>query len=256
MFKKIRVVILLSILLFVALGEFLAARRSTDWDDTLWVDVYLVNGDRLDSTQRYIDSIDAKEFDGVDAFFATEAKRYGVAISEPFRLNLVGQYRDELPAPSSSMLGTIWWSLEMRWLALEARLAKQRPEAGHRGVRDLSRLGGFGRARSIDGAAKGTDRRDEPVRVARRARLESSRAGARAPPYARRDGQVRAARRTCRNFPKDSPNPNLTPPLPQKKAELMAGRIPLDERHAATPESLRNVVVGRLTAEEIGWLHE
>ncbi len=63
MFKKIRIVILLSILLFVALGEFLAARRSTDWDDTLWVDVYLVNGDRLDNTQRYIDSIDAKEFE-------------------------------------------------------------------------------------------------------------------------------------------------------------------------------------------------
>src|ERR1043165_4618972 len=108
MFKKIRVVILLSILLFVALGEFLAARRSTDWDDTLWVDLYLVNGDRLDTTQRYIESIDAKEFEGVDAFFATEAKRYAVALDEPFRLNLVGQYRDALPAPSSSMLGTIW----------------------------------------------------------------------------------------------------------------------------------------------------
>ena len=121
MFKKIRVVILLSILLFVALGEFLAARRSTSWDDTLWVDVYLVNGDRLDSTQRYIDSIDAKEFAGVDEFFAAEAKRYGVAIDQPFRLNVIGQYRDELPTPPvpPSVLGTIVWSLELRWIALK-----------------------------------------------------------------------------------------------------------------------------------------
>src|SRR4029077_3819936 len=107
MFKKIRVVILLSILLCVALGEFLAARRSTDWDDTLWVDVYVVNGDRLDKTQRYIDSIDAKEFDGVDAFFATEAKRYGVTISEPFRLNLVGQYRADMRAVRPSVLDIV-----------------------------------------------------------------------------------------------------------------------------------------------------
>src|SRR3954466_12921758 len=121
MFKKIRVVILLSILLFVALGEFLAARHSTDWDDTLWVDVYLVNGDRLDTTQRYIDSIAAREFAGVDEFFAAEAKRYGVAIDQPLRLNVVGQYRDELPTPGTrpSLLGTIGWSLRMRWLALK-----------------------------------------------------------------------------------------------------------------------------------------
>ncbi len=57
-------------------------------------------------------------------------------------------------------------------------------------------------------------------------------------------------------FQTDSQIPPLKPRLPQKKAELMAGRIPLDEDHAAMPESLRSVVVGRLTAEEIGWLHE
>jgi hypothetical protein len=36
----------------------------------------------------------------------------------------------------------------------------------------------------------------------------------------------------------------------------MAGRIPLDDRHATIPDSLRNVVVGQLTAREIGWIHE
>ena len=57
-------------------------------------------------------------------------------------------------------------------------------------------------------------------------------------------------------FPEGFAEPNLNPRLPQKKAELMAGTNPARRRHAAMPESLRNVVVGRLTAEEIGWLHE
>jgi hypothetical protein len=255
MFKKIRVVILLSILLFVALGEFLAARRSTDWDDTLWVDVYLVNGDRLDATQRYIDSIDAKEFDGVDAFFATEAKRYGVTISEPFRLNLVGQYRDELPAPSSSMLGTIWWSLEMRWLALKLGWQSSGPKP------DIVAFAIY-----HDSAASAVLDRSTALRKGLIAvtNLFASR-------DARGSNQVVLAHELLHTlgatdkyaresnlpqFPDGFADPNLTPPLPQKKAELMAGRIPLDERHAATPESLRSVVVGHLTAEEIGWLHE
>jgi hypothetical protein len=57
-------------------------------------------------------------------------------------------------------------------------------------------------------------------------------------------------------FPDGFADPSQKPRLPQKKAELMAGRIPLDERHAETPESLRSVVVGGLTAREIGWLRE
>ena len=43
-FRRFRIAILLYILVFVALGEFLAEHRATDWNNTLWVDVYLVNG--------------------------------------------------------------------------------------------------------------------------------------------------------------------------------------------------------------------
>ena len=255
MFKKIRVLILLSILLCVALGEFLAAHRSTDWDDTLWVDVYLVNGDGLEKTQRYIDSIDAKEFEGVDAFFAAEAKRYGVAIGEPFRLNVVGQYRDELPAPSSSMLGTIWWSLEMRWLAAKLGWQSSGPQP------DIVAF-----AISLDSAVSAVLDRSTALRKGLIAvtNLFASR-------EARGSNQVVLAHELLHTlgatdkyalesnlpqFPDGFAEPSLTPPLPQKKAEIMAGRIPLDERHATTPDGLRNVVVGRLTAEEIGWLHE
>ena len=48
-------------------------------------------------------------------------------------------------------------------------------------------------------------------------------------------------------------DPQAVPRLPQSKAELMAGRIPLDQQHAVTPDGLHEVVIGPLTAAEIGW---
>jgi len=257
MLKKIRIAILLSILLFVALGEFLAARRSTAWNDTLWVDIYLVNGDRLDSTQRYIDSIDAKEFDGVDAFFAAEAKRYGVAIDEPFRLNVVGQYRDELPAIDEhpSLLGVMWWSLEMRWLALELDWRSSGPKP------DIVAFAVYHEPADSAVLDASTGLRKGLIAVTH---LFASR-------DERGSNQVVLAHELLHTlgatdkyslasnlprFPDGFADPSLKPRLPQKKAELMAGRIPLDDQHAVMPESLRSVVVGRLTAEEIGWLHE
>jgi hypothetical protein len=257
MFKKVRVAILLSILLFVGLGELLAARRSTDWDDTLWVDVYLVNGDRLETTQRYIDSIDAKEFAGVDEFFAAEAKRYGVAIDQPFRLNVVGQYRDELPTPPvpPTLLGTIWWSLELRWVALKLDWQSSGPKP------DIVAFAIY-----HDSAASAVLDRSTALRKGLIAltNMFASR-------DARGSNQVVLAHELLHTlgatdkyslasnlpqFPDGFADPTLKPRLPQKKAELMAGRIPLDDEHAVTPESLRSVVVGRLTAAEIGWLHE
>src|SRR5215831_19181288 len=120
MFKRLRIAFLLYILLFVAVGEFLAERRSTNWDDTLWVDVYPANGDQLSSTQRFLDALDPKEFDGVEQFFAAEGKRYGLSLDRPFRVRIAAEYRGELPTleTRASALATLWWSLEMRWLAL------------------------------------------------------------------------------------------------------------------------------------------
>lgn len=54
-------------------------------------------------------------------------------------------------------------------------------------------------------------------------------------------------------FPDGYAAPDARPLLPQTRAELMAGRIPLDERRAEMPANLREVVIGPATAREIGW---
>jgi len=54
-------------------------------------------------------------------------------------------------------------------------------------------------------------------------------------------------------FPDGYAAPGASPLLPQTKAELMAGRIPIDAVTAEIPDSLRQVVIGPATAREIGW---
>ena len=119
MFRRLRIAVLLYVLLFAAAAQYFAARRSTDWDDSLWIDVYAITGDGSRETRNYVDHLGAGEFKGIEDFLATEAHRYGVALERPFRLNFKGEFRDPLPELQSSagLLGTLWWSLRMRWLA-------------------------------------------------------------------------------------------------------------------------------------------
>jgi len=49
-------------------------------------------------------------------------------------------------------------------------------------------------------------------------------------------------------------DPEREPLYPQTYAELMAGRIAISEASSEIPESLHEVVIGPLTASEIGWM--
>ena len=47
--------------------------------------------------------------------------------------------------------------------------------------------------------------------------------------------------------------PDREPLYPQSFAELMGGRIPVSPAQSTIPESLQQVIVGPITASEIGW---
>jgi len=55
------------------------------------------------------------------------------------------------------------------------------------------------------------------------------------------------------SLPDGYANPEQVPLYPQSYAEIMGGRIPYSESKSEIPTSLRQVVVGKLTATEIGW---
>lgn len=119
MLKNIRVLILVYVLLMVAIGAWLAKARSTDWDNPLNVVIYAINGDASKASQNYIDAIEDNDFDDIEAFFETEAKRYQLKLSKPVDVSFAGELtvKPPLPPRKGSTLSIMLWSLKLRYWA-------------------------------------------------------------------------------------------------------------------------------------------
>ena len=57
MFKAIRISLLLFVLFFITVSTWLTQARSTNWDNSLWIKIYPVNGDGSSEAARYIDEL-------------------------------------------------------------------------------------------------------------------------------------------------------------------------------------------------------
>ena len=255
MFRRLRIAVLLYILLFVALGQFLAARRSTDWKEPLWADVYLVNADGGAETARYLDSLAPDAFAGVDRFLAAEAGRYGVSLAEPFRVRIAGRLDEAPPAvPDDGWFAVAAWSLRMRWFVTRLHWSSDGPtpditlfalyEQGNGGALDRSTALQKG---MIAVARLFADRRMHGSNEMIVAHEMLHTLGA-SDKYDLASGLP--------IHPQGYAAPDARPRFPQAQAELMAGRIPLAPDAAVVPESLKQVVVGPETALEIGWIDE
>ncbi len=254
MFKRLRVAILLYILAFIALGNFLAAARSTDWDETLWVDVYPINADGSARTQAYVDSLSTADFEQIEAYFSGQALRYGVTLEQPFRLELGPQVDNDMPqlAPTPSMLDTLVWSLKMRWFAARVDSGSDRPSP------DIKLFALYYEESEEAVLDRSTALERGLIAVAKLFAGRSSQAA----------NQVVMAHELLHTlgatdkydlstnlpiYPHGYARPTRQPLYPQPSAELMAGRIPLDEHTAAMPSGISRTVVGPITAAEIGW---
>jgi hypothetical protein len=252
--KRLRIAVLLYILLFVAAAQFFTARRMTDWDAPLWVDIYAVAGDDDPGTLRYIASLRDDEFAETEAFLAREAQRYGIALQQPFKLRLVGPHTAPLPHldAGAGALGVLSWSLRMRWLATRLAWSADGPSG------DITVFAVF--HEPADGAVldRSTALEKGLVAVAnvfadRTARSTNQVVLAHELLHALRATDKYSPSSNAPVYPDGYAAPAERPLLPQSKAELMAGRIPVDERTARMPASLREVVIGQATAREIGW---
>ncbi|HJR69967.1 MAG TPA: hypothetical protein VKA43_07995 [Gammaproteobacteria bacterium] len=254
MFKRIRIAFLLYVLLFVAVAQFFAGQRSKDWDEPLWVDVYVVAGDSNETTRRYLDNLDPTEFKDVQPFLAREAGRYGVTLEQPFRVRLVGEHRAPLPTLSRDVgaLGVLWWSLRMRWLAARLRWQADGP-SGDVLVFAVFHMPSAGVALDGSTALKKGLIAVANLFAARDARATNQIVLAHELLHTLGATDKYAPATNAPIFPLGYAAPDARPLLPQAKAELMAGRIPIDEQRAEMPASLRDVVIGPTTALEIGW---
>lgn len=254
MFRRLRILVLLLILLFVALSTWLDRVYTTDWDGPLLIALFPINADGGEATQPYLDRLKLAEFADLEPFFQDQAERYGVTMDRPVRFTLAPQLQDRPPLlePDAGMLGTMLWSLRLRhwsWgvdkppgptatikLFLMYHDPERSPRLPHsvglqKGLMGIAHLFAD---RDTAGSNKvviaheflhtlgATDKYDLPT------------------------GQP--------IYPFGYADPAREPRHPQNVAELMAGRIPLSDTEAEIPASLDEVLIGRLTAKEIGWV--
>src|SRR5471030_659755 len=116
MFKLLRVIALLLVLLVVALTTWHDEFRNTRWAVPLYVAIYPIAADASPITHAYVNSLHAETFQSIDRFFEREGARYGVRAQTPVKTRLREPLNDMPPqrARDAGMLGTIWWSLKLR----------------------------------------------------------------------------------------------------------------------------------------------
>ncbi len=252
MFKALRIATLLVILFFVAASTWLRAARSTDWNNSLWVKIYPINGDGSPVVARYIERLDVSDFQPIEAFISREVGRYGKPIEQPVRVELGRQVFDQPPAinGSSNVFDVMFWSLKLRWWADDVGDKQDRINPDVRmfvryhepqGAVILENSVGLqkGMVGIVNGYAGRNYRGTNNFIIAH----EFLHTLGATDKYSMIDGNPVA--------PHGLADPDRVPLYPQNKAEIMGGRIATSEDVSEIPKSLKHAVIGQLTAEEI-----
>ena len=253
-FGTLRLALLLAVLLFVALGAWLDRSRSTDWDAPLRVTVYPVASGDDAATRGYVQSLGRDDFAAVESFFAEEAGRHGLALDEPVRIRVShAAGNPPLPPRGAGMFGIAAWSLRFRYWAWRVAVddplptpdvqvfAVYHPPDGTPAVPDS--LGLSKGLMAIAHLYADREARGSNQVVLAHELLHTLGATDK---YERASGQPLA--------PDGLGDPGQSPRYPQHYAEIMAGRIATSASAAVIPATLDEVLVGPLTAREIGWL--
>lgn len=255
MWRTLRIALLLLTLAGATFYTWRERTSSTDWDETLWIGVFPVNADGAAAGRDYIAALDPPRVADIERFINEEARRHGVTLTRPVRVDLYPEVFERPPdrEPDASALSNIWWSLKLRLYARRnSHPAGRAPptirvfvlyhdpgrvsevphsvglQKGLVGVvhafadRDMTRVNNVVIAHEILHTLGATDKYDLTTL---------------APLY-----------------PEGFAEPQRNPRYPQEFAEIMAGRIAVDAGTFEMPESLGEVIVGAATAREIGWV--
>jgi hypothetical protein len=254
MWKLLRIALLLTVLAAVAVHTWLDRRATQGWQQALWVGIFPLNADGSAQVQQYIQSLTAKDFADIEAFFTREGGRYGLTLEQPVHVELYPQ-QSQLPPvldPDAGPLGIAWWSLKLRWFAARASEVPGRAPPRIRMFALYHDPATFERVPDSHGLQKGL------VGVAHLF-ADRTMAG---------DNDLVIAHELLHTvgandkydlasgaplFPAGFGDRDRVPLYPQTQAEIMAGRVALSSHEWEMPQSLRNVVVGPETAQEIRW---
>lgn len=253
MWRLLRIGILLTTLVVVALTAWNSYSRTTNWKTTLRVMVYPVNATGDPITDRYIDTLDAESLRPVAEFLQKEAQRYGLPLSEPVSIDLGPKVRATPPAipKQAGVIEAMLWSLRFRLWAWRND-HHQGPRAHVRLFLAYSPMEPNAVLPHSVGLRKGmlglvnvfatrSMQAENNVVIAH----ELLHTFGASDKYDPETNQPR--------YPEGYAEPARNPLYPQQQAEIMAGRIAMSQRSAEAPVGLSQVVIGPVTAREIHW---
>ncbi len=252
-FKALRVAILLSILLVVAVTTWQDRYLSTRWHDPLYVAIYPIAADDSPVTKAYLAALDGEQFKPIDRFFAREAERYHLDAREPIKTRLRPELNDRPPqrAPDAGLLATALWSLRLRYWAWRVSGHVHDPEdirifvLYHDPALTPTVPHSLGLTKGLIGvvyafAAPGMGGENDVVIAHELLHTVGA-----TDKYNPADDSP--------SFPDGYGDPAQVPLYPQRDAELMAGRRMLAPGKWEQAVSLDEVVIGPATALEIRW---
>ncbi len=254
MWKALRVTVLLLVLATVAQGAWLAKRDATDWDDPLTVVLYPINADGSEAAERYLRALDVARYAPIAEFMADQAEAWGVRVREPVELRLaprVGSAPPPTPAPGNP-LAAVAWSLQLRWWAWR----NDTYTGARRNVRlfllyhDDERTPRLPHSTGLEKGLIGV------VNVFANPRMSAQNNVVITHEMLHTLGATDKYDLATNQplHPHGYAEPDRVPLLPQRFAEIMAGRVPVAPGRAEQAESLNGVLIGPLTAREIGWV--
>jgi hypothetical protein len=253
--RNIRIVFLLFVAAIAGWSNWYDRLSTTDWDETLHIGVFPINPTGGPVSGEYIHGLVQDDFAAIAAFFDEEAARHGVGLGKVARVELYPEVREQPPAvaPKAGMLQNIWWSLRMR---LYARRNARPPARAPPQIRifvlyhDPAFSGSVPHSVGLQKGLVGV------VHAFAASHMDSS-------------NNVVIAHEILHTlgasdkydfatlaplYPGGFAEPERQPRFPQKFAEIMGGRLPLDSSTFEIPESLDEVLVGDATALEIRWV--
>jgi hypothetical protein len=256
MFKALRVTVLLFILIFVALGTWRAKTQSVEWRFTLPVNIYLINADGSTTVADYLHGLSVEDFEPIAAYMREEADRFGRSDKASIEVRLGGEIASLPPGPpfNGSRLDVMLWSLKMRWWAFR-NVETDGPEPQVKMFLLYFDPAQSSRLDHSTGLQKG---------LLGRVNLFASRDMAQQNNIVITHEFLHTLGATDKYdlhsnqpiYPDGYADPDLEPRLPQRYAEIMAGRTPLAANKTEMPTSLNDTLIGNRTAQEINWLEQ
>ena len=253
MWRLARIGVLLFILAVVAKSAWVDRSRTAEWKTSLRVAIYPVGTDQSATSGRYVSELRKAAFDPIEEFFRLEGKRYGVSLPDPVEVYLAPPISSPPPAApfGGNSLSIAFWSLQLRaWAWWNDSYKGPKPDVRlfvvyHDPAVSPRLPHSTGLQKGLIGVVNAfadSDLEGSNNVVIAHELLHTLGATDKYDPNGNRP-----------LFPDGYADPEASPRVPQRRAEIMAGRIPISETVAEIPADMTQVVIGAQTAREINW---